>query len=447
MGGRPGPRLKYDGPEQESSGTHYRGARQGSRFAVTGAWHAWTMTTPATGPTPPADRSFQPAAPAPVDIAGSETVLVISLLRALSVFRWATLAWACLGVALSRSLLTRPVLAVAGLAVAAAYTLYLQMLGRVAPRRLATTPILALELVLGMGLLLLDGAVYEPERAQSLPWAWPAAGIAAAGIARGTSAGLAAAAAVSAVSVYTEVVVLDRFSGPAQAAQVVSKVGLWLLVGALAGALVSRLRRAERLISLARARDELARELHDGVLQTLAIIQRRSDDGRLVALARDQENSLRAFLSDRRVLASAVDTRSQAVEVDVEPALRQVAAYNEQRYPLSVEVIVATDCPPIPAETVAALAGAVGEAVTNSSKHGGADRVTVYAEPADHHHSAAPGIFVSVKDNGAGFAADEVQEGLGLSKSIRARIEDVGGSVDVTARPGRGAEVTLRVPV
>ncbi len=405
------------------------------------------MTTPAAGPSPTADSPRRPAGPAPVDIVGSETVLVISLLRALSVFRWATLAWACLGVALSRSLLSRPALAMAGLAVAAAYTLYLEVTSRVAPRRLAATPILALELVLGMGLLLLDGAVYDPARGQSLPWAWPAAGIAAAGIARGTRAGLAAAAAVSAVSVYTEVVVLDRFTGSAQAAQVMSKVGLWLLVGALAGALTSRLRRAERLISVARARDELARELHDGVLQTLAIIQRRSDDHRLVGLARDQENSLRGFLSDERVLASGVDARSHVLETELESALRQVAADSEQRYPLSIEVIVAADCPPIPTETVAALAGAVGEAVTNASKHGRADRVTVYAEPADHPHPSAPGLFVSVKDNGAGFAADEVQEGLGLSRSIRARIEEVGGTVDVQSRPGRGAELTLRVPV
>jgi signal transduction histidine kinase len=95
---------------------------------------------------------------------------------------------------------------------------------------------------------------------------------------------------------------------------------------------------------------------------------------------------------------------------------------------------------------VAAVAGAVGEAVTNASKHGRADRVTVYAEPADHPHFPAPGLFVSVKDNGAGFPADEVQEGLGLSRSIRARIEEVGGTVNVQSRPGRGAELTLRVP-
>lgn len=374
-------------------------------------------------------------------------MLVVSLLRAVSVFRWATLSWACLGVLLSRSLLTRPVLAVGGLAVAAVFTLSLEVMGRIAPRRLAATPILALELTLGMGLLLLDGAVYDPARAQSLPWAWPAAGIAAAGIARGTRVGLAAAAAVSAVSVYTEVVVLGRFTGSAQVAQVVSKVGLWLLVGALAGALTSRLRRAERLISLAMARDELARELHDGVLQTLAIVQRRSDDRQLVAMARDQENSLRAFLSDRRVLASGAGPRSSSATVDLEPALRRVAAHCEKRYHLSVDVIVAGDCPPIPAETVAALAGALGEAVTNSSKHGGADRVTVFAEPADHAESAPPGIFVSVKDNGAGFAATDVQEGLGLSKSIRGRVEDVGGTVTVISRPGRGAELMFLVPV
>ena len=43
---------------------------------------------------------------------------------------------------------------------------------------------------------------------------------------------------------------------------------------------------------------------------------------------------------------------------------------------------MAEDIPPVEPAVVDALAGAVGEALTNAGKHGGGGRVTVFAEPA-----------------------------------------------------------------
>ena len=88
-----------------------------------------------------------------------------------------------------------------------------------------------------------------------------------------------------------------------------------------------------------------------------------------------------------------------------------------------------------------AVAGAVGEALTNAAKHGGAGRATIYVEPDDDG-----GLFCSVKDDGQGFDPAATAEGMGISRSIRARLADIGGSVSIESRPGRGAEVQLRVP-
>jgi signal transduction histidine kinase len=90
---------------------------------------------------------------------------------------------------------------------------------------------------------------------------------------------------------------------------------------------------------------------------------------------------------------------------------------------------------------VAAVAGAVSEALTNAAKHGRATKATVFVEPTD-----GGGLFCSVKDDGTGFDPATTTEGVGLTRSIRGRLADVGGTVDVVARPGRGAEVRLSVP-
>ncbi len=86
------------------------------------------------------------------------------------------------------------------------------------------------------------------------------------------------------------------------------------------------------------------------------------------------------------------------------------------------------------------LVGAAREALTNAGKHGGAGRVTVFVEPHER------GVFCSVKDDGLGFDPAVVAEGVGLSRSIRGRMEEAGGRVEVRASPGKGAEVTLWLP-
>jgi signal transduction histidine kinase len=104
-------------------------------------------------------------------------------------------------------------------------------------------------------------------------------------------------------------------------------------------------------------------------------------------------------------------------------------------------VVVADDVPALPPEQVSAVAGAVREALTNAGKHGAATRVTVYAEPSDDG-----GLFCSVKDDGGGYDTAAVPDGIGLGRSVRGRMAEVGGRVEVVSAPGFGTEVRLWLP-
>jgi signal transduction histidine kinase len=224
-------------------------------------------------------------------------------------------------------------------------------------------------------------------------------------------------------------VALSALTG-ARVTSLVSTAVLYASAGAVAGYVATLLRRAERQISAARAREEMARTLHDGVLQTLAIVERRADDPALARLAREQERELREYL-----FGAGVATIGSGG--DLGSALRATAGRFEDHYGGRVEVLVADDLPTLRPEAVEALAGAVGEALTNAGKHGAADRVTVFVEPQDH------GVFCSVKDNGTGFDVGATNEGIGLTQSIRGRLTEAGGRVEVRSRPGDGAEVCL----
>lgn len=363
--------------------------------------------------------------------AEAEHALVTGLLRALSVFRAATLAWAILGVALSTEHLENEALAAALLALMLITTLLVTAWPHHASLLDgASARTITLELVVGAIVLLGDGIVYSDARPQSLPWSWPAAAVMAAGIAFGTRAGILAAAFTGIASLMSEVVLLDRDTAGVGA---LSKLGLWLLAGGIAGYVATRLRRAEARISIVRAREEVTRQLHDGVLQTLAMIQRRSDDEELAALARDQEHDLRSFLS------GSVDEPAE-----LEPELRRLASRHESLFGGRVQVVLAGDVPELSPAHREAVAGAVGEALTNAGKHGSAGRITIYAEPAGADDSPRS-LFVSVKDDGSGFDVADTAERIGLSSSIRSRIEDEGGRVEVSSSPGKGTEVRMWV--
>lgn len=344
------------------------------------------------------------------------------ILRALVAFRWLTLTWAIAGVVISREHLDRPWWAVLLLGLPLLFTIGATWTVARRPNLLAHPAAMILELTIGAVALLGDGFVFNPARAQSLIWAWPAAAIITVGVIFGSRLGACSAVALGIASYLGDA----RNSQDSWGVAASSKTALYVLGAVVAGYVARRLRETEVEITAARARAEVARTLHDGVLQTLAVVQRRSSDPELATLAREQERDLRDYL-----FGVEAAPRSLAV------ALREIANTTQKRFDLDVSVVTAEDLPLLPPNTIEAVTGAVGEALTNVGKHAQATSAVVYAEPDN------AGLFCSVKDNGIGFDIESVERGQGINSSIEARMRDLGGRAAITSRIGAGTEVQL----
>jgi signal transduction histidine kinase/phage shock protein PspC (stress-responsive transcriptional regulator) len=183
----------------------------------------------------------------------------------------------------------------------------------------------------------------------------------------------------------------------------------------------------------ARAREseraDIAAHLHDSVLQTLALIQRRSHDGaEVVRLARAQERDLRGWLYG----AADADPTTVAARVAA------LAAEAEDVHGAVVEVVSVGDRPVN--DRTSSLLAALREAVVNAARHAESP-VRVYVE------CTPEGVEAFVRDRGPGFDLDQVPEDrLGVRESIIGRMERHGGSARVRSAPGEGTEVRLLLP-
>ncbi|MER6079923.1 DUF5931 domain-containing protein [Streptomyces sp. NPDC001833] len=218
------------------------------------------------------------------------------------------------------------------------------------------------------------------------------------------------------------------------------------------------LARALEIEAATRERERLARDIHDGVLQVLAMVQRRGavlggDAAELGRLAGEQEVALRTLVSGGLVPPSRVseDEAQGAVVrlVEEEPDdggpvdLRTLLSrYAGSRVSLA-EPGAPVELPPGAARE---LAAAVGAALDNVRRHAGAEArawILVEDEPGE--------VVVTVRDDGPGIpegrlAQAEGEGRLGVAQSIRGRLRDLGGSAELFSTPGQGTEVELKVP-
>ena len=123
----------------------------------------------------------------------------------------------------------------------------------------------------------------------------------------------------------------------------------------------------------AEERADIAARVHDSVLQTLALIQRRADDPqKVVQLARMQERELRSWLFEGK------DPNEVDAELTLAVGVRQIQQDVEARYGVPVEAVTVGDCELD--DSLNALLAAAREATVNAAKWSGASVISLFAE-------------------------------------------------------------------
>jgi signal transduction histidine kinase len=361
------------------------------------------------------------------------------LWRAIAVYRIAALIYVSILVVRNVSDYQRPMLAWPVLVVTAAWTVTTTYAYAVPARR--RWPLLTADLLVTIGVMAASvdvvGRAALGTGTPTLGVAWHVAPVIAWAVAGGKRFGVAAALAMGA----TDMVVRARFDQAALTGAI-----LMLLASIAVGHLVKmavdaeeRLHRAVQLEAATRERERLARDIHDSVLQVLALVKRRGADldgeaGELARLAGEQEAALRALVT--APTAPAVDGRD---DVDLMTLLGPYAS-------ATVSIAAPAAAVRLSGRAAGELTAAVAAALDNVVRHcdpGTKAWVLVEDEPGR--------VTVSVRDDGCGITADRLSEAaaqgrLGVAQSIRGRIADLGGTVRITTAPGDGTEVELEVP-
>ncbi|GAB2740194.1 DUF5931 domain-containing protein [Streptomyces bullii] len=395
------------------------------------------------------------------DVAKRERVMRMSveqpLWRALAAYRVLTMLYAVGLFTTAYDEFARPWLAVAYFAVLFVWTL--ATLPRVANAASCTKRFLAADLTIALVGILLTPIADAHARVQAggptLPSIWTAGAVLAFAI----KGGWRWAALAS-----TLVAVANLVERGSPARDTVHNVILVWVASIAIGYVVEVARASERTLARAleieaatRERERLARDIHDSVLQVLAMVKRRGaalggEAAELGRLAGEQEVALRTLVSGGLVPVSRVseDAAEGAVvravdepETDGPVDLRALLApYAGAR------VSLAEPGAPVPLARPAAreVAAAVGAALDNVRQHAGEHArawILVEDEPDE--------VIVTVRDDGPGIpegrlAQAEGEGRLGVALSIRGRLRDLGGSAELVSVPGQGTEVELKVP-
>jgi signal transduction histidine kinase len=303
-----------------------------------------------------------------------------------------------------------------------------------------TPLLLGLDLLIAAAAILVSPWLKEPGPHATVPGFWVMVVVLAWGVHWRSTGGLVAAAVVSAADLSTRVPDISQAH--------YGNVFLLMIGGPLFGYLCGSLQRvaaerdeAQRLAALAHERARLGRAVHDGVLQVLAMVQRRGAElgpagAELGRLAGEQEQALRALVH----VQETAEVPRRMGTLDVAALLTEVA----QRGAPMVSVAAPGHPVFLPGAVATELVAAAAACLDNVAAHvGESAHAWVLLEDLGDR------VVVSVRDEGPGIPDGRlslaVADGrLGVSQSICGRLADIGGTAELSTG-GHGTEWELSV--
>ena len=201
---------------------------------------------------------------------------------------------------------------------------------------------------------------------------------------------------------------------------------------------------------LAEERARWAMQIHDGLTQsvTSAVLELQAFRSRMkvdpegaLAGLKEIQDAIRDDLERIRDVLFRLADGSLPEQDAAEPTIVAIVREVAERWGIDARVHVEGDLGTVGTDVMDAAHGIVHEAVTNAAKHAGSPDVVVSV------HTRFDWLQIEIEDHGRGIAgvADGVPH-FGL-RIMQARVDDVGGAIDIDTMPGEGTRIVVRLPV
>jgi len=195
-------------------------------------------------------------------------------------------------------------------------------------------------------------------------------------------------------------------------------------------------------------RRRIARELHDEMGQQLAALRMEIAVLRQGGASAERAGSDAALgmllgrvdglvVSVRRIVA---ELRPPALDGGLAAALEWLGSEFERQTQVSCEVDIDACADLLSADAAAMVFRIAQESLNNVRRHAAARGASL------HLRRAGAGCELHVRDNGKGFSASMRTAGFGIL-GMEERARALGGTLAIDSRPGRGTEVSLRLPL
>jgi signal transduction histidine kinase len=200
-------------------------------------------------------------------------------------------------------------------------------------------------------------------------------------------------------------------------------------------------------------RTRLAREIHDGLAQTLGFLKlqaaqliahlEKNNPDRLSQISHSLYRSLaEAYLDTREAINMLRVVPGELNEARFENWLRRLVEEYQENTDIQVSIREFSVDIGLPNEVHLQLIRIIQEALINVRKHAHAQHVQIYCREMDH------ALVIEIQDDGQGFFADEVLESSQYGmRGMRERANLIGAELQWISQPGSGTAVRLAIPL